>query len=187
MDAWVNAINIDTFNIDEVIAPDFENINNLKLEGLFLALLRREQAQSNQIIQTILQEIVDCHPYLQGLYHFCLNQKEKEDDFLSQNDPAQFTLAVRVKVRFERVINKFRTAPVSHLSTAICWLLAAMPPSKRNIAELLQLEPPKRAVFGLCTPEEWQQTKKKQERERQVLDCRRDRPLFYSQSSLTNI
>jgi hypothetical protein len=183
MDAWVNAIDIETFDIDildqdGVLAPDFDNINNLKLEGLFLAFLRmhREQVQSNQKIQPILQKLKSRSPSLQRLYNFC--QNANENDFLAHNDPSQFTLAIRADVKFEQAISHFKAAPLSHLPSAICWLLAAISPSQKNIAQLLQLEPIKRAVFGLCTPQEWQQIKKRQENERQVLDCRRERLLI---------
>jgi len=192
MDAWVDAIDIDMFNIDSLsqngaITPDFNNINDLKLEGLFLALLRREQARSDKKIQSILQKLALNLPSFQALYDFYQNQKEKENEFLSQNDPNQFTLAIRAKVKLEQAINQFKAAPTSHLPDAICWLLAAIPPNQNNITELLKLEPRKRAVFGLCTDKEWQQIKKRQEKERQVLGCRRERPLIYSHSSLTNI
>ncbi|MEQ8387026.1 MAG: CHAT domain-containing protein [Coleofasciculus sp. A1-SPW-01] len=192
MDAWVNAIDIDRFNIDLLyqewaITPDYYNINNLKLEGLFLALMRREQARSDKKNQSLLQKLALSSPSLQALHHFYQNQKENENEFINQNDPNQFTLAIRAKVKIERAINQFKAAPTSHLPTAICWLLAANPPSQNNITELLQLEAKKRAVFGLCTPQEWQQIKKRQENERQVLDCRRERRLIYSHSSLTNI
>ncbi|MBD1895513.1 hypothetical protein [Coleofasciculus sp. FACHB-129] len=193
MKAWVDAIDIDRFNIDLLyqdgpITPDSYNINNFKLEGFFLALLRSEQAQSDEKVQSILQKLALNSPSLQALHHFYQNQKEeKENEFLNQNDPNQFTLAIRAKVKFEQAINHFKAAPTSHLPSAICWLLAANPPCQNNITELLQLEAKKRAVFGLCTPQEWQQIKKKQEKERQVLDCRRERRLIYSHSSLTNI
>jgi hypothetical protein len=184
MDAWVDAIDLDIFNIDLLyqegaITPDCYNINNLKLEGLFLALLRREQARNDEKIQSILQKLALSSPSLQVLHHFYQNQEEKENEFLHQNDSNQFTLAIRGKVKLEQAINQFKAAPTSHLPTAICWLLAANPPSQNNIIELLQLEAKKRAVFGLCTPQEWQQIKKRQEREREVLDCRRDRSLIY--------
>lgn len=192
MDAWVDAIDIDRFNIDLLyqdgaITPDSYNSNNLKLEGLFLALMRREQARSDKKNQNILQKLTLNSPSLQVLHHFYQNQEQKENEFLNQNDPNQFTLAIRAKVKLEQAINQFKAAPTSHLPTAICWLLAANPPSQNNITELLQLEAKKRAVFGLCTPQEWQQIKKRQEKERQVLDCRRERRLIYSHSSLTNI
>jgi nucleoside phosphorylase len=189
MDAWVDAINIDTFDIDllcqnGLIAPDFDNINNLRLESLFLALLRREQTLSDKKIQIILQKLVLDYPSFMKLHHFHRHQKDSEDDFLNQNDPNQFTLAIRAKIRLNRVINQFKAAPFSHLPPAICWLLAAISPSQNNITELLQLEPIKRAVFGLCTPQEWQQIKRRQENERQVLDCRRDRLLIFTSTHL---
>ena len=184
MDSWIDTINIDRFNIGLLYQyggdyPDYLNINNLKIEGLFLALLRKEQKQSNKKIKTLLQELVARYPSFNELHHFCQNQKEKENEFLNQNDPNQFTLAIRAKIRLDKAINQFIEVPVSHLSPPISWLLAGIPPSKNNLIEMLQLEPKKRAVFGLCTHQDWQQIKKRQEKEREVLDCRRDRSLFF--------
>ena len=195
MDSWIDAINIDRFNIDLLYQyggnyPEKWNINNLKIEGLLLALLRKDQEQSNEKIKSLLQELVARHPSFNDLHHFCQNQKEKKNEFFNQNDPNQFTLAIRAQIRLDKAINQFIDAPVSHLSPPISWLLAGIPPSQNNIIELLQLEPKKRAVFGLCTRQEWQEIKRRQEKEREVLDCRRDRSLFFftpTNSSLTNI
>ena len=195
MDSWIDAINLDRFNIGLLYQnggdyPDYFNINNLKIEGLFLALLRKEQKQSNKKIKTLLQELVARYPFFNELHYFCQNQKEKENEFFNQNDPNQFTLAIRAQIRLDKAINQFIAAPFSHLSPPISWLLAGIPPSQNNIIELLQLEQKKRAVFGLCTRQEWQGIKRRQEKEREVLDCRRDRSLFFftpTNSSLTNI
>lgn len=186
MDAWVEAINIERFNMNlffqnGAFSPDLDHTNNLKLEGLFLALLRREDTRDNKKIQTLLEKLAISSTSLQALHDLYQNQKEHENEFLNQNDPNQFILAIRAKVKLEQAINQFKAAPVTHLPTAICWLLTSIPPSEKNIAELLQLEPTKRAVFGLCTPQEWQQIEKRQEKKRQVLDCRRDRSLIYTQ------
>jgi len=188
MDSWIDAIDLDRFNIgllyqDGGDYPDCYNINNLKIEGLLLALIRKEQESSNIKIKTLLQELVHRHPDLNEFYHFCQSPKEKENEFLNQNNAQNFILAIRAKVRLEGVINQFKATSVSNLSSPICWLLAAIPPSKNNIMELLQLEPKKRAVFGLCTHLEWQEIKRREEREREVLDCRRDRYLIFSTST----
>jgi hypothetical protein len=114
------------------------------------------------------------YPFFNELHYFCQNQKEKENEFFNQNDPNQFTLAIRAQIRLDKAINQFIAAPFSHLSPPISWLLAGIPPSQNNIIELLQLEQKKRAVFGLCTRQEWQGIKRRQEKEREVLDCRRD-------------
>ncbi|MCP2728538.1 hypothetical protein [Limnofasciculus baicalensis] len=185
MDAWVDGINIDTLAPDSLdksgaIALDLYNLNKIELEVLFLALLRKEQERSDQIIQAILQKLAIRSPDLQVLYHFYQNQKEQEDDFINQSYADKFTLAIRAKLKFKRVINKFQSAQFSHITPTICWLLAVIPPNQKNITELLLLEQKKRAVFGLCTPKEWEEIKKRQERERQVLDCRRNRHLIYS-------
>lgn len=188
MDSWIDAIDIDRFNTgllyqDGGDYPDCYNINNLKIEGLLLALLRKERESSNIKIRTLLQELVHQYPFFNKLHHFCQNPKEKGNTFFDQNDPNLFTLAIRAKVRLEGAINQFKAVPHSHLSPPIYWLLAIIPPSQSHIMELLQLEPKKRAVFGLCTPQEWQEIKRRQEREREVLDCRRDRSLIFSTST----
>jgi hypothetical protein len=188
MDSWIDAIDLDRFNIgllyqDGGDYPDCYNINNLKIEGLLLALIRKERESSNIKIKTLLQQLVDRHPDFNEFYHFCQSPKENENEFLNQNNAQNFTLAIRAKVQLEGVINQFKAVPHSHLSPPIYWLLAAICPSQSHIMKLLQLEPKKRAVFGLCTPQEWQEIKSRQEREREVLDCRRDRSLIFSTST----
>jgi hypothetical protein len=183
MNFWVDAININTLDLDLLsqpgdIEPDFCKINNPK-ESLFLAFIRRQQYKSDKTIQTVLHNLALSFPSLQTLYQFCQNPKDKESEFLEQNDATQFTLAIRAEIKFNRIINQFKAVPASHIPTEICWLLAAIPPSQDNIRELVQLEAKKRAIFGLCTPQEWQQIQKRYNQKRQVLDCRRDRPLVF--------
>jgi len=191
MDAWVDAINIDTLDLDLLsqpgdIEPDFCKINNPK-ESLFLAFIRRQQYKRQQYksnktitIQTVLHNLALIFPSLQTLYQFCQNPQDKESEFLEQNDATQFTLAIRAEIKFNRIINQFKAVPASHIPTAICWLLAAIPPSQDNIRELVQLEAKKRAIFGLCTPQEWQQIQKRDNHQKcLVLNCRRNRPLVF--------
>lgn len=189
IEAWVEGISFKRLNInllykEVVFAQNCDSISNQKLEGLFIGLLRKEKSESDRTIQTILQEVIYRFPDLKNLYHFCQNQENKENGFLLQNDPNQFALAVRAKVKFEQAINQLKKAPVSHLPIAICWLLAAMPPSQKNITELLQLDPKKRAVFGICTHQEWLQIKRRQNKELEVLDCRRERSLIFTPTHL---
>ena len=183
MDAWVDAINIDTLDLDLLfqpgdIEPDFCKINNPK-ESLFLAFIRRQQYKSDKKNQPVIHNLALSFPSLQTLYKFCQNPQDKESEFLDQNDATQFTLAIRAEIKFNRIINQFKAVPASHIPTEICWLLAALPPSQDNIRELVQLEAKKRAIFGLCTPQEWQRIQKRHNQKRQVLDCRRDRSLVF--------
>ena len=183
MDAWVDAINIDTLDLDLLSQPgdielNYGNIQNLK-RSLFVALIRRQQDKSDKTIQAVLHNLVLSFPSLQTLYQFCQNPQDKESEFLEQNDATQFTLAIRAEIKFNRIINQFKAVPASHIPTEICWLLAAIPPSQDNIRELVQLEAKKRAIFGLCTAQEWQQIQKRHNQKRQVIDCRRDRPLVF--------
>jgi len=183
MDAWVNAININTLDLDLLfqpggVEPDCVNIQNLK-ESLFIAFIRRQQDKSDQKIQLVFDDLVSNFPRLKTLYKFCQNPQDKESEFLAQNDATQFTLAIRAEIKFNRIINQFKAIPASHIPTEICWLLAAIPPSQDNIRELVQLEAKKRAIFGLCTPQEWQRIQKRHNQKRQVLDCRRHRSLVF--------
>lgn len=183
MDAWVDAINIDTLDLDLLfqpggVEPDCVNIKNLK-ESLFIAFIRRQQDKSDKKIQPVIHNLALSFPSLQTLYQFCQNPKDKESEFLAQNDATQFTLAIRAEIKFNRIINQFKAVPASHIPTKICWLLAAIPPSQDNIRELVQLEAKKRAIFGLCTPQEWQRIQKRDDHKRHVLDCRSGRSLVF--------
>ena len=185
MDVWVDAINFDKLDIDlffqeGLFNPNLKCINNLRLEALVLALMRKDPNKRSSKIQNIIQKLVHGLRSLQELNYFYQNQKEQEDDFLSQNNPNQFTFAIRANIKLEQAIEKFKAAPVSYLPSAICWLLATIPPTRSNITEILLLDAKKRAVFGLCTPLEWQKIQERLKKERQVLDCRRKRPLIYS-------
>ncbi|NEQ09735.1 MAG: hypothetical protein F6K37_28465 [Moorea sp. SIO4E2] len=187
MDVWVNAIDFDKFHFNlfcqnGILNPDFNQTKNLKLENLTLALLRKYNDQPDSSLKALINKLVVSYPTLQDFNNFCQNTKEQEDDFLYQNDAKQFEFALRANIKLEKAIEKFKAAPVSYVPTAICWLLAASPPTKSSIYKILLLDPKKRAIFGLCTPQEWQKIKKRQDKERQVLDCRRKRPLIYSYS-----
>ncbi|NEO14443.1 MAG: hypothetical protein F6K46_19540 [Moorea sp. SIO3E8] len=187
MYVWVNAIDFDKFDFnlfcqDGILNPDFHQTKNLKLENLTLALFRKYNDQPDSSLKALINKLVVSYPTLQDFNNFCQNTKEQEDSFLCKNDAKQFEFALRANIKLEKAIEKFKAAPVSYVPTAICWLLAASPPTKSSISEILLLHPKKRAIFGLCTPQEWQKIKKRQDKERQVLDCRRKRPLIYSYS-----
>jgi nucleoside phosphorylase len=189
MDAWIIGVNIDKVDIDLLfqysnIIKNLDSANNIELESLFLAILRRE-AGNRKKKQATLQKIVERYPLFKELHDFYHNSKEREDDFLDRNDANQFTLAIRAGVKFERTMDRFKADSVAR-SSNICWLLATMPPSQKHITELLKLPPQKRAVFGLCTHQEWQQIERRQEREREVLDCRRNRALFFKPTDTIN-
>jgi hypothetical protein len=189
IEAWSDAINLEMFNLDLLYrAGVFSLENNAtfshKLEILFLGLLRKEKAENSRIVQDVLQDVIDCAPYFKELHDLCQNQEENENRFLFQNDPNKFSLAIRAKVTFRRVMSQFKESPVSHLPIPICWLLAAMPPSRENIVDLLRLDLKKRAIFGICTHQEWQHMKIKAAIVKEVLDCRRERPLIFTPSHL---
>ncbi|NEO89618.1 MAG: hypothetical protein F6K56_04865 [Moorea sp. SIO3G5] len=187
MDVWVDAIDFDKFDFNlfcqnGILNPDVDSTRNNRLEKLVLALLQKYNQRHDSLIKTIIDDLVVSYPTLQDFNNFCQNTKEQEDSFLCKNDAKQFEFALRANIKLEKAIEKFKAAPVSYVPTAICWLLAASPPTKSSISEILLLDPKKRAIFGLCTPQEWQKIKKRQDKERQVLDCRRKRPLIYSYS-----
>jgi hypothetical protein len=181
MDAWVDASNFDTNRLNEngVLLPDCNNINNPIIEGLVLAFLRRLQNRSDDMfkIDGIIKKWGFGLPLpLETVYKFCIGEI-KEDNFLTKFDANEFTFAIRAKAKFERVLNNFKTHGVNKVP--LCWLLATIPPSRDSIIELLKLDKKKRAVFGLCTPEEWQLIQRDDGNERQILDCRRKRKLMY--------
>ncbi|MDY7006246.1 MAG: hypothetical protein SWX82_20555 [Cyanobacteriota bacterium] len=184
MDDWVDAINIDMLDLDLLdrngaFTSDIGKSNKLKFEGLFLALLRKEKYSNNEKIQTIIQKLAPNSLFLQELYDFYQSQREKENDFLNSNNANQFTFAIRANIKFEQVINKLKDSPASRIPIRICWLLATIPPTENNIIELLQLEPIKRAILGLCTVGEWQKIQKNNKIKNLVNNCRRDRPLIF--------
>ncbi|NET29889.1 hypothetical protein [Okeania sp. SIO1I7] len=184
MDDWVNAINIDKLDLDLLYEKGaFTSNSDKSKESLFLALLRKEKKEngSDEKVKTIIQNLARNSLLLQIFYDFYQNQTQKENDFLDSDDPNQFTFAIRANIEFEfkQVINKLKVAPASDIPIYICWLLATITPTENNIIELLQLEPIKRAVFGLCTEQEWQKIKKNYNRKRVVNDCRRERPLIF--------
>ncbi|NEO53320.1 MAG: hypothetical protein F6K54_09650 [Okeania sp. SIO3B5] len=186
MDGWVDAINLDDLDLlykNGAFTSDFDKSNNPKLESLFLALLRKENEEnsSDEKVKTMIQKLSNSL-LLQELYDFYKNPTEKENDFLDLDYADWFTLAIRANIKFEQVINKLKTTPVSDtFIIRIYWLLATITPTKENIIELLQLEPIKRAILGLCTHQEWQniQNNSNRNRKRLINDCRRDRPLIF--------
>ena len=193
LDIWVNELNYESLSIDCLRQAlfwyqSFETESDLKLEGLFLAFLRIKQVsvtnQSNQKLHSILDELMRSSPILQKFYDFYQNPHEKEGEFLYQNDPHRFIFAIRTNVKFKSAMEYFKASPASNLPVPLCWLLSTIAPSRGSIKELLQLTAQKRAVFGLCTLEEWRQIQKRPEKENQILDCRRKRNLVFSSNSL---
>jgi hypothetical protein len=62
--------------------------------------------------------------------------------------------------------------------------LTALPVNAERIGDLLVIEDPAcRAVFGLCTPREWEEVQRDKVLERLVLDARRHRPLTFPKGS----
>ena len=62
----------------------------------------------------------------------------------------------------------------------VWWALAALPPSAQRLTDILALDSARRAVFGLCSPEEWSALRRDDELERLIIACRLDRPLCFT-------
>lgn len=193
MDIWATTLNFDLVNIDFLqqalsCNQDFETTDDFKLEGVLLALLRNQQSltigSNSQKVQKILDELMSNSSSIKKVYDFQKCQDAQEDDFLSQNDPRQFTFAIRSNIEFKRAIHHFKDAPISCLPAPLCWLLSANAFCQNTITKLLLMDAKKRAIFGLCTQDEWQQIQKRQEKEGQVLDCRRKRSLVFVSACL---
>jgi hypothetical protein len=159
---------------------DMENRNNKdKIDSLFIAFLRKYWNLNDNKIVGVFKEIIRSYPHLEELY-YCFHEDRNEKTILDKDNPHLFSLALRAKIGFGMAINKFKDAHVNDISPSLCWLIAAMPINQINISELLKLAPKKRIIFGLCTSQEYKNIKKRQEEERQILDCRRNRPLIFT-------
>jgi serine/threonine protein kinase len=178
LDLWVEGN-----NLEPGLAPEGRDLiadpeAGPFVEDLILALLRQYRKSQNKerIKEFIQQQREVLHADLQDIIELSIGGL-KPERFLSDFSARKFLLAIRAGVGIKLAIERLMSFDLSEPDS--WWLLTALPPSSDRIERILKLPPKQRAVFGLCSPEEWQAVSSDREVERQILVCRRQRPVKF--------
>ena len=178
LDLWVEGN-----NLEPGLAPEGRDLiadpeAGPFVEDLILALLRQYRKSQNKerIKEFIQQQREVLHADLQDVIELSIGGL-KPERFSSDFSVRKFLLAIRAGVGIKLAIERLMSFDLSEPDS--WWLLTALPPSSDRIERILKLPSKQRAVFGLCSPEEWQAVSSDREVERQVLVCRRQRPVKF--------
>ncbi|MDJ0620163.1 MAG: hypothetical protein QNJ63_26065 [Calothrix sp. MO_192.B10] len=174
MDSWVEASELQ----DERI-PTGQDLNacpKTTINDLTWAILRQFSHHRHKVKSLVEQKL---KPSLLKKYFdicsFCLGKRTAEtaEDFLENATDEQIVLAVRAGCDIEllTLLEYFHNNGLDR--PVFAWILAAQPPSLKSISELLTFDKEQRAVFGLCTQEEWQEINSLSEIKEQILTCKR--------------
>ncbi len=154
-------------------------------EDLVLALMRRSRratdaARWESILATLSEQLSPELRIIDRLRHG--TAQEAVDDFLLARGPGEHRLALRVGLDLWPSRKLLQSLDIEQVDL---WrLLTALPVNAERVGDLLAIEDPScRAVFGLCTPREWQGVQRDKALERLVLDARRRRPLTFPNGS----
>lgn len=176
MDAWVEGNELEPGRVPE--APDLIPDPNagLIVEHFVLALLRRFQKGKNRdrIKEYFQKQQNNFNPELRAVIGLCVGEVSAEQ-FVTDFGAREFRLVVHTDIDVS--LPSLKDMGLDRPD--FWWLLAALPPNRERIGQLLQLPPKLRAVFGLCTGEEWQDVTRNKEIERQVFDCRQQRRVVF--------
>jgi hypothetical protein len=171
MDSWVEASKLQ----DERI-PTERDLNacpNTTINDLTWAILRQFSHHEQKVKRLVEQKLKPSllKPYLY-ICDFCLG-KVATEDFLDNAKDEQILLAVRAGCEIELLplLEYFRNYGLDR--PVFAWILAAQPLDRKSMSEFLKFDKEQRAVFGLCTQEEWQEISSDSEIKEQILTCKR--------------
>ena len=96
-----------------------------------------------------------------------------EEQFIRSNGLCAFALALRRQLEFPHAVDLCSNFDLSF--TDFWWLASRLEPTSARLSRILSLPPSRRAVWGLCSAEEWRNLEVHVQG--QVLDARQSRPL----------
>jgi len=154
-------------------------------EDRVLALMRRSQGATGAARwESILAQLSEqLSPELRAVDRLRQGaSQEAVDDFFRTRGPGEHRLALRAGLDLWPSRTVLQSLDIDEVDR---WrLLTALPVDAERAGDLLAIEDPAcRAVFGLCTPREWQGVQRDKTLERLVLDARRQRPLTFPNGS----
>jgi len=181
MDAWVEGL----FSAPQELfgLSELSSRGNVPLiDNYILALLRRYTRGLNrrEIMEAIdkLEHVLS--PELRETCHLCFGRLA-EDTFLKNFKVEKLLFALRSKIELRLTdvdLQRLELTP-----PGLWWLLSALPIARQRVAEWLRLDDVRRAIIGLCTAAEWLRVRSDHEIERQIMDCRRGRPIKFLKTS----
>ncbi len=185
VDAWLNGLTRKWEHMPDVLELSGDSEAGGIANQLVLALLRRyNRGDDREQIKAIIEGL---HGELSSDYCalclLALNNLPVED-YLSVNAGDRFLLAARAGAGDKLLRNVSRLPErMRGLDVPQVWLaLSSLVPSAQRLTDILALDAPCRAVFGLCSAEEWSAIRLDAELERKVIDCRGRRLLSFTPS-----
>jgi hypothetical protein len=179
MDAWLAGADLADPSAVVALAAPRDSEYGVVVDPLAVALLRRldrvrDQGRTGVILDALL-------PKLSEEFHTVARVYRGElpiDDFLDSSRPGGHRLAIRAGLAPWPSRELLARLDPDRLDL---WrLFAALPIDSSRIEDLLNLEDPAcRAIFGLCTPDEWASIRTDPQQERLVIAARQLRPLNF--------
>lgn len=146
-------------------------------EDITLALLRRYHQQPSADLVSAIETFRDVWSReLERLCALCLGYTPSVPLDLLLN-ARWVSLAARSGLAADLILDHI--ADLSLESPVPWWLLNTFPPTPEMIGRILTLSPPRRAIFGLCTSQEWTSVQADSDEALRIIACRRDRFLYY--------
>jgi serine/threonine protein kinase len=152
------------------------------INDFVLGLLRRYVGGKNR--DEVRDEINNLRrvltPQLREVCSLCFGEMNA-DEFFKSLAFEKIMFALRAGIDFKP--ESLNLAKVNLNTPEAWWLQTGLPMTRNRLLNWLNLDAPRRAVFGLSTVSEWRHLKDDREVVRQLNTCRRGRPLYFNSLS----
>lgn len=178
IDTWLMGFDMQSAELprsDELNAdPEYGSFANSLMLGLLRFSSKNESIQdSKEKILTLFQYV---SPDLQTVCNLFL-EDTTEETFLRSHKSSELLLATRARYQISNFSKALQIADLDF--PEIWWLLLSQKMTTNSLRILLCQELRKRAVFGLCSYQEFLYLSSDANLVNQIKECRRNRPLFF--------
>jgi nucleoside phosphorylase len=177
IESWIDGADLDSPSLSDPRFWIADRDAGTFVDDFATAVVRR--ARTNFMREGAHAVLCGLHDFLSPEALSVVRAWENDDPVFS--DPrtlGEGVLAIRSGARFVSG-NPVDRAPLE--PEGPWYFLLAQPPDAGVLGQLLGADSRRRAVLGLCTPEEWRELWSDPNLARKILACRRDRPLHFAE------
>jgi hypothetical protein len=179
MDSWLSGADLSEGGDLQALCAVADSDRGVVVNDVALALMRARLANVYaEECSSLLEVLRDTFSSALRSVYSLYRGDQTVDEFVSAHGLREYSLALRAGIDLWPSIDLLRRIDLEHAE--FWWLLCAQPVTKERIVNILLIkDPARRAVFGLCSPEEWGSIEVDPNLHRRVVDARRGRELLF--------